>query len=404
MSTRCGWPCERMREISAQEARRVFLLEQGLLNDPDRAASPAAVLRVIRQLGFVQLDSIPVVARAHDLTLRARLEDYRPSMLKHLLERRRSLFEHWTHDASVIPVEWYAHWRHRSHRFLDAPWVKRWLDARMGGTRAERERVFAETITRIASEGPLCSRDFKAPDGAGGGGWWEWKPHKAALEFLWWSRELSVTARRRFEKVYDLSERVYPDEHAWDHPPIEETIDFACSEAIARLGCATAAEIASYFEIARLPEVRRWCARAVTDGRLEAVSIGGRPAFAVPNFATRLRRAERLIGDRDSRMRLLAPFDPIVRDRARALRLFDFDYRFEAYVPAAKRRYGYYVLPILQGERIVGRCDLKTDREQGEVKVLGLWWEDGQSSGRRRSDLFEEARAKLEQFVTAPSE
>ena len=132
-----------MSEISAQDARRVLLLEQGLLDDPDRKATPAAVLKIVRQLGLVQLDSIPVIARAHDLTLRVRLEGYRPSMLKQLVEKRRALFEHWTHDASVIPVEWYGHWRHRFKLFLSPARIERGLGARLGENREQRGRGVA---------------------------------------------------------------------------------------------------------------------------------------------------------------------------------------------------------------------------------------------------------------------
>ena len=132
---------------------------------------------------------------------------------------------------------------------------------------------------------------------------------------------------------------------------------------------------------------------------MKRVTTGSRQAFTVRNFSSRLKRAERLLAERDDRLRLLAPFDPLVRDRARALRLFGFDYRFEAYVPKAKRQFGYYVMPILQGEKIVGRCDLKTDRKGGEINVLGLWWEGGKRPTKKQQALFDEALARLEEAV-----
>ena len=388
-----------MLEISAEDARRVLLLEQGLLADPERKATPSSVLRMVRKLGFVQLDSIPVVARAHDLTLRARLEGYRPAMLKSLIERRRSLFEHWTHDASVIPVEWYPHWRHRSRRMIAATRTREWIDEKMGA--GESERVLAETRKRIADHGPLRSRDFSVPEEGGEAGWWNWKPHKAALEYLWWSGELTVSARHRFEKVYDLSERVFPEAHGDAVPALEETVRFACSEAIARLGCGTAGEIAAYFDLVSVSDARRWCVAEVEQGQLLEAIVGQRRVFAVKNFVARLRRAQRDLESGSDSMRLLAPFDPVVRDRRRALRLFGFDYRFEAYVPEAKRVYGYYVMPILQQDQIVGRCDLKTDRKRGVLEVKGVWWEDGRATRRGRHTLFEQALGKLAEFVLA---
>ena len=387
-----------MIEISARDARLVLLHEQGLLGDTRRKATPAAVLKVVKQLGFVQLDSIPVVERAQHLTLRARLEGYRPQMLKHLVEKRRALFEHWTHDASIIPVEWYHHWRHRCSRFLDAGHISRWVESRIGSD--DLDRVLAETLERIEKEGALRSRDFAPPPDGGQSGWWQWKPHKAALEYLWWAGELSISARERFEKVYDLSHRTYADAHAKDTPPLAETIDFACSEAIARLGSGTPAEIAAFFDIVTVAEARQWCADAALSGRLQVAKVDGRSAFAACDFSKRLRRAERALAGLSDELRLLAPFDPVVRDRKRALRLFGFDYRFEAYVPAPKRVYGYYVLPILQRDQIVGRCDLKTDRKGGRLEVIGIWWEDGKTKATRdRERRFEQALAKLESFV-----
>jgi uncharacterized protein YcaQ len=274
------------------------------------------------------------------------------------------------------------------------------VEARIG--KDHLERVLAETLERIANEGALRSRDFAAPEGGGESGWWRWKPHKAALEYLWWSGELSISARERFEKVYDLAARAYRDAHALDVPHIDETIDFACSQAIARLGCATAGEIAAFFDLVTVAEARRWCSDAVAAGHLRDAIVDSRRAFAVTNFSSRRRRAERSLEALGDGMRLLAPFDPVVRDRKRALRLFGFDYRFEAYVPAPKRNYGYYVLPILQHDQIAGRCDLKTDRRRRRIEVLGLWWErrkPGADSKRLR--LFDEALAKLEDYVFA---
>jgi len=387
-------------EITHQDARRILLLEQGLLADPQRKATPTSVLKLVRQLGFVQLDSIPVIDRAHHLTLRARLEGYRPKMLKRLIEHRRALFEHWTHDASVIPVEWLHYWRHRCSRFLAKPHVASWLETRIG--KADSGRVIAETLGRIRDEGPLRSRDFAAPEGGGDNGWWRWKPHKAALEYLWWSGELTISGRDGFQKIYGITELCYPEAYAKEEPTVEEMIDFACTEALARLGCGTPAEIAAYFDLVTLPEARQWCADSAEEGTIQSATVEGNRTFAVNNFTSRLRRAEKLLESHGDELRFLSPFDPIIRDRKRALRLFDFDYRFEAYVPQPKRIYGYYVLPILQRDQITGRCDLKYHRDQSRLEMKGIWWEKKlpARAEKRRSRLFDHALSKLEEYLS----
>jgi uncharacterized protein len=179
---------------------------------------------------------------------------------------------------------------------------------------------------------------------------------------------------------------VYPEAHALPEPSAEEHLEWACLSALERLGAATPAEIAWYWASHSVAQAAAWCRKAVSDGRIVAVTVAGangarpRAGYALPDWESRLRAASAP----PARTRLLSPFDPVVRDRDRLLRLFGFDYRFEAFVPAPKRKYGYYVLPILEGERFVGRLDARTDREQGALEIEKLFWEPGVRVTRAR--------------------
>jgi uncharacterized protein YcaQ len=376
--------------VSAATARTLLLSGQGLLEDPTRRAGPSAVARTIRQLGFVQVDSIQKVERAHHLILGARLDSYRAQHLDDAAFRKRILFEHWTHDASLIPTEWFHYWK---PRFIETEQRLRksyWFTHRLG---ANPDQTIASVYARIAREGPLRTSDFERTSSQPATGWWDWTPEKAALEFLWHTGRLSIHGRDRFQKIYDLTERVLPEAHARDAPHDAVHIDWMCSTALERLGVATPGEIAGFWDAVTIAEASTWCRQQLASAQIAPVLIeacdGSRPrsGFALLNWKRRARYA----GEAPDRMRLLAPFDPIVRDRKRALRLFAFDYRFEAFVPAKKRRYGYYVLPILEGDRLVGRLDPRHDRESETLVVEKVWWERGVKSTPQRKRRLKDA-------------
>jgi hypothetical protein len=353
--------------LTAAQARRLLLAGQALLGPP-----PAGGLEgLIQQLGYVQLDSINVVERAHHLILGCRSAQYDPAQFDALLDQRR-LFEHWTHDASAIPLQWYPQWHvlfpRNKARILASPW---WRE-RIGG---EAEQLLAQVLERVRLEGPLRSADFEHAR-QGEPGWWGWKPQKAALELLWHTGALAVAGRSHFHKRYDLAERVFPEAHAEPAPDPEAHLEWACATALERLGTATPREIAGFWDAVEPADAARWCASA----RVEKVEVDGKPCFAVPHWRERLAD----LPEPGERMVILCPFDPILRDRARTLRLFAFDYRFEAFVPEARRQYGYYVLPILERDRLVGRMDAKFHRERGVLEVKGLWWEKGVRPARAR--------------------
>jgi len=381
--------------VPAATARRLLLDAQGLLDDPRRKATADELYELIERMGFVQIDSINIVERAHHLTLAARLQGYRPAMLARLLERERRLFEHWTHDASAIPTAWYPWWKPRFERYrqrvLGHPW---WL-TRVG---PDPQKVFDHVRDRIAREGPLMAKDFEDERPAGTDKtWWGWKPQKAALEYLWRTGELTIARRVNFHKVYDLAERILPHAHAAAPPDREEYLAWSCRSALERLGVATSSEIAGFWNAVSLEDAGAWARRAADAGEIAAVQVGAldgdrpRNAYALPDWEARATA----LPPAPPRIRLLSPFDPILRDRRRTLRVFGFDYRFEAFVPEAQRQHGYYVLPVLEGERLVGRLDPKRHRDRGLLEVRTLWWEPGVRESKGRRAALEAALERL---------
>jgi uncharacterized protein YcaQ len=383
--------------IPASDAARLFLGAQGLLEDPSRKATKAALKETLGTLGFVQIDTINVLARAHDLILRTRLEGFEPTQLQAVVEKDQLLFEGFTHDASFIPLRWYAHWKPRFRRDEARMKAHAWWQHHFRGT--DGAAVVKQVRDRIAAEGPLMSKDFEHPEKRGP--WWGWKPQKAALDFLWRSGELAVPRRVGFHKVYDLAERVHPEAHAAPEPDRASHIAWACGEAAARLVIFTPKELAEFFASIEAAEAKSWCEAEAKRGRLMPVSVedasGGKAqaAFAFADWDARLKAAPEAPGG----LRLLAPFDPVVRDRARCLRRFGFDYRFEAFVPEPKRQYGYYTLPVLEGERFVGRLDAKVHRDEDLLEVRGLWWEKGVRTTKARLKALDEALEELAAFV-----
>lgn len=387
--------------MSAGQARLLLMGAQGLLSDPARAATKAVVFDLVRRMGFVQLDSISYVERAHHLTLSSRLHTYRREHLARLLEHERSLFEHWTHDASAVPTEWFAHWKPRFKRAAARIRANGWWQERMGG---EADRYIEAVRARVLKEGPLRSQDFEHAPGQVSA-WWGWKPQKAALEYLWHTGELVVVRREKFQKVYDLTERAFPELHRAPAPPDEEHLEWACSTALERLVVATPKELAEFWATVEPARAKAWCEAAVLEGRIVPVLVEPfqdgeskpRPAYALPDWGRRLKR----LPEPPQLTRLLSPFDPVLRDRARALRLFGFDYRFEAFVPGPQRRFGYYVLPVLEGDRLVGRIDPKFERAEGLLKVRRVYWEPGVRATRERVKGLKGAAERLANFIGA---
>ncbi len=374
-------------------ARRIFLARHALCDTPTGPAKGEALADLITRIGFVQVDSINTVERAHHMILFARRQSYKPENLKRLLERDRTLFEHWTHDASIVPVHLFPHWQHRfardTHRLHDN-W-RNWF-------RDGYEAKFDEILNRIAAHGPVTSTDVGVGEERGKGGWWDWHPSKTALEWLWRTGALSITRRDGFQKVYDLTERVIPDAHRAATPDLEASTNWACNSALNHLGFATPTEIAAYWNAVPIADARQWCRDELRRGTLVEIAVQAadgthRPTYTHPETLTEIP------SEPPARIRILSPFDPALRDRNRAERLFGFTYRIEVFVPEAKRTYGYYVFPILEGAQIIARIDMKAIRARGVLEVRAIWPEPGFKLGQGRMAKLESELNRMAIFA-----
>ncbi|MCB1481717.1 MAG: YcaQ family DNA glycosylase [Rhodobiaceae bacterium] len=365
--------------LDNQRARRLFLDRHLLLRQGSGPGKGKDLDGVLEDLGFVQVDSVNTLARAHDLILWSRRSQYRPRALERLVAHHRSAFEHWTHDAAIIPMRFYPMWRLKFARD-EARMRARWPQWRREGWEAEIETV----LRHVADNGPACSLDVGGDEKKGSSGWWDWHPSKTALEFLWRSGRLAICHRQGFRKFYDLAERVIPEEHFKGRIDDKEIVDWAMSAALQRLGFGTSGELAAFFDIVTRDEAKAWCAQALAAGRIVEADIGMADGSHRRSFTNEaiLDHASSLPAP-SSRVRLLSPFDPALRDRGRAERLFGFHYRIEIFVPEAKRQFGYYVFPVLQGERVIGRLDAKRDGKG--LAVRAFWPEAGVRIGKART-------------------
>jgi uncharacterized protein len=357
----------RPEKLSASAARRIALAAQGLhRRRPDATIGRANLARQIERLGVLQIDSVSAVVRPHYLPLFSRLGAYQRPLLDGLAYggRRRRLFEYWGHEASLLPIALQPLLRWRMARARDGRGI-------YGGlARFARERApFIDAVLReVATRGPLAAGEL-TEGGRGEGGWWGWSDGKTALEYLFWTGQLTTAYRRGFERVYDLTERVLaPETFAQPTPEPAEAQRELVAMAAHALGVATAADLRDYFRM-DVVETRLRIAELEEAGRLAPVTVEGwdRPAWLDP-MATVPRRAEACA--------LLSPFDSLVWDRARTERLFGFRYRLELYTPAHKRTHGY-VLPFLLGDRLVARVDLRSDRAAGRLELIATHLEVG---------------------------
>lgn len=379
-----------MTLLANGDARRLFLDRHLLLRQESGPARGADLAGLLTGLGFVQVDSVNTLARAHDLILWSRRGRYRPQALVDLVARHRAAFEHWTHDAAVIPMPFYPMWRLKFARD-EARMRKRWPACRREGWDARIDAV----LQQIADHGPAGSMDLGRDEARGSSGWWDWHPSKTALEYLWRSGRLAVRHREGFRKVYDLSERVIPAEYRDLRPDPAQVIDWAMEAALDRLGFATSGELAAFFAIATPDEARAWCAQALAARRIVEIEVEMADGSRRRSFSTaRMLDGLSALPAPSPRVRLLSPFDPALRDRARAERLFGFRYRIEIFVPASRRRHGYYVFPVMQGTRLIGRIDAK--RDGGVLALRAFWPEAGVSMTKaRQAGLMAELRRVL---------
>ncbi len=363
--------------LSLTAARALHLSAQGLLRAPPRRASPSDVLAAIERMQLLQIDTINVVARSPYLVLYSRLGQYEPAWLDECLAAAR-IFETWAHEACFAPM---SAWPSLRQHALDKD--NHWAIRSARRSHGQDQRGMAAVLQRIRDEGPLRSADFADGDRPRGG-WWGWKDEKRWLEAWFALGELMVARREKFQRVYDLSERVLAragiDPGTQTPVPAHESRRRLIALSVKALGIARPEWIADYYRLGGRVH-RDELDELVSAGSLQRVTVRGWDdgAYVHVDHAAQLEAAAagRL---RASRTTFLSPFDPVVWDRRRARDLFDFDYRLECYVPAEKRQFGYFVLPILHRGRLCGRMDAKAHRDDGVLEIRRLDLEEGVSA------------------------
>ena len=376
-------------------ARHVFLHHHALSDAPVGACKGADLAGLIDRIGLVQVDSINTVERAHHMILWARRQGYRPPALKQALEVDRTAFEHWTHDASILPMRLFPYWKHRFARDeerLHRNWRKWFRDG--------YETQFDTILNRIAKDGPVSTSDVGEGEVRGKGGWWDWHPSKTALEWLWRTGRISVTRRDGFRKVYDLTENVVPSQIFRQDTDVPQLVDWACASALNRLGIATASDIAKFWYAVDKANVIDWIKGQQASQRLIEVQVEeASGAYSAMWMRPDVLAMAGACPAPPDRLRILSPFDPALRDRARVERLFGFRYRIEVFVPEAQRTFGYYVFPVLEGARLIGRLDTKAWRAEGCLRVRAFWPEAGVKPTKGRLARLEAELARLARFA-----
>ena len=350
--------------LSVAEARRAALGAQGFSRRRPEHPQTRHVHTAMARMGVLQIDSVNVFARSHYMPLFSRLGAYDPAIADRAFLTRASRYvEYLAHEATFVPLEDWALWRFRMDAFR----------ARNGGSWG---RGSPQTLDWVRDElrdrGPSRPADIRGDAPRNRGSWWDWDEVKHALEHLWRIGDVAIAGRSGFERRYALAEHVVPAEVRERVVPREEAVRELVRRAARSHGVATAADLADYYRIKDRPAVLRALAELEEAGEVRPVVVrgwerGGRP---VPAWL----HADAALPRRIEATAILTPFDPVVWFRDRALRAFDLDYRIEIYTPADQRRYGYYSLPVLVGDRITARVDLKADRPASTLRVQSAWW------------------------------
>jgi len=346
-------------------ARRLALHRQGLDNGWEPPAGKEGVAQTVERIGYVQIDTIAVVERAHHHTLWLRHPDYDAQMLHELQAEDRRIFEWWAPAMSYVPMRDYRFYAVRMGS--QRSWHRKWY--------AENVEFVAQVLERVREEGPLGSADFKPPPDFKRGTWWSWKPSKRALEALFDMGEVMVTERRNFQRIYDLTERVLPPDLDTTVPTPDELARFEARRALGNLGFAAQGNV----------KWGRWGKEPVPENIVqELVQTGEVTQFEIEGIESgsfyALTSALEAVAESPAEPRavhILSPFDNLIIDRGWLERYFAFAYKLEAYTPQAQRKYGYFSLPILWGDQLVGRMDAKADRKPKTFIVRNLVFEPG---------------------------
>lgn len=370
-----------MEKLSLSRARSIILQNQ-LLKDAPAAKSSAGLAAIIEHLGYVQIDTISVVERAHNHILWTRFPAYKKKMLDDLLAVEKKIFEYWGHAAAYLPMKdfKYSHFRKEKHRKKYKQWSR------------ENKKLLRFVYDRIKNEGPPGSRSFEHAE-TKRTGWWEWKPAKDALEYLFHSGDLMVAKREGFQKVYDLAERVLPSDADTSIPAIDEYHKFIVLSSVKANGLISEKEI-TYLRHFEKGSFKKSIDELLESGELTRVVVSG---IENEKYLT----SEKILSSKDqskvnNKVHLLSPFDNLIIQRKRLKTFFDFEYTIECYVPAAKRKFGYYCMPVLAGNKFIGMVDAKADRAAKVFNVINYF-----SAGKEKisGSVSEKLRKKISEYA-----
>ena len=354
--------------LTLPQARALMLAAQGLAAPPSQPAVKADILSTVRRIHNLQIDTISVVARAHLHILWSRIGAFDLRGLEEL-HAEGALFEYWAHAACYLPIEDYPLYRSLMRKnFVGWDNIRAWGEA--------HPEIVTGILAHLRENGAVKSSDF-AREGQRGA-WWDWKAEKVALEYLYFRGDVMIACRRGFQRVYDLRERVLPGWNDARVPPYEDALRQLVLMSVKALGIARENWAAPYFYLPRrlVPAI---LAELQATGELLPVRVSGlegKPAYVHPDNLALLELARAGVLQAGLTT-ILSPFDPLISDRARAQQLFGFDYQLECYLPASKRKYGYFVLPILRNGSLVGRLDAKARRKEKQLEVIKLYLEEG---------------------------
>ena len=378
-----------MKKMSVAQARNLAVHSQ-LLHQKTSYKGKSGLQQIIEQIGYVQIDTISVVERAHHHILWSRVHRYQPEWLRQL-EEERKVFEYWAHAASYLPMRDFRFSLIRKRSFTDgtSPWLRYFKTDK---------NAKAYIMDRIKAEGPLMSKDFK-PKGkikrAAVGMDWQANPMNMALRLLFMEGSIMVAHRKGFQKAYDLTERVLPEHVDRSIPSREHYIRHLIHRDVKAHGLVRETEI-GYLLKGTGKDVQKVLRSMLTQGDLLEIFVeraGAKPFYTTPaqyeaSHSLPARRA----------LKLLSPFDNLVIQRQRTEELFHFKYILECYVPAAKRKFGYFCLPILKGNRLVGQIDLKADRKTKILWIRNLWWEDWIKDRDKYTESLRKGLSEFQQF------
>lgn len=354
--------------LPLETARKIALNGQLFNGNNSFPPGKEGVVQVFEKLGYVQIDTIAVVERAHHHTLWTRRPDYSMEMLDELQAGDRRVFEYWGHQASYLPMSDFRFYLPKMRTFQNPEhyWFK--------DQHEQAKHLLEPVLKRIREEGPLSSRDFKPPPGTKRGTWWNWNPVKIALELLYWRGDLMISRRQNFQKIYDLTERVIPPNVNTTFPTDEELGRFLVHRALSAFGVARERDICEHIDAADRDVILKALKEMVAAGEVIELQMENERQHKYFVLPEALESGHATISE-NNQLHLLSPFDNLIIHRDRTKRLFNFDYTIECYLPAAKRKYGYFTLPILWNGQLIGRLDPVADRPNRILQLKKLIFE-----------------------------